>query len=147
MKPHFRFISTYRGESDFQVYDDTGSYRATFRLFAEPYDSKLHNYSPENYRLQVVSTVGLLRRSACDAPIPMETVRAFNAWREAEESERANRIRAEWHRYAETPQEAEEWIRDTFQRPRVRGTCEWVQGPGLSGHWRILELDAETVAA
>ena len=147
MKPHFQFISIYRGESDFQIYDDTGSYRAHLRIFAEPYDSKLHNLSPEDYRLQIASTVGLLRRSPCDPPIPAGTVRAFNQWRETVEAERANKIRAEWHRYAETPQEAEEWIRDASQRLRARGTCEWVQGPGLTGHWRILELDAESVAA
>lgn len=146
MKPHFRFISHYRGESDYEISDRTGSYRAHLLIAAEPYDAKLHNYSPERYRREVVATVGFLRRSACES-VPLETVQAFNEWQIARSQDAAARMLAEWRRYGDSIEEVKEWIRATFVSNLASGTCEWVQGPGISGQWRILELEAETVAA
>ena len=99
MNPHFRFISSYRGEFDYQVTDATGTYRATFHVSAEPW-STAWNYTQSDYARDVAGAVGLL--TACCRTIPEETVTAFNAWRAAEYEDFCQHILSRPDRYEVT---------------------------------------------
>lgn len=136
MKLHFRFISSYRGNFDYQVTDSTGTYRATFHDFAEPW-STAWNYTQSDYARDVAGAVGLL--TACCRTIPEETVTAFNAWREAKHADFCRAILSRPDRYEVTDPN------DPFLAqfvPKVARGAVYVDGFG----WRVTSPDMACAA-
>jgi hypothetical protein len=86
VEPRFRWTCSYMGRQEFEVIDETGTYRVETRYEASDYQRGISSYDDQGWQREVVDAIGLLYRyhGRLDQPIPQSTVDAFNAWRLAE---------------------------------------------------------------
>jgi hypothetical protein len=121
----FQFLSGYRGESDFMVYNDPAipeNYRVHLRFTVDDADRKAFN--EQGWR-EVLTSPGILRCGVHwnDGQVSAEVLSAFNDWRAAEFAamieERRARISAEdFAKYyaplaAPTPAVAGHWSKES----------------------------------
>ena len=128
----FNFISSYRGMVDYgiQAYNDLlDGKRIEHRAFADPLfdqDGKRQfNYTPEEYKRMVLSTVGYLYRlnGSVDLPFSAEYARVFN-------QQKRDEYQAGLKRWTEKyPDDLDIYTKDG--PTQAKGTCWLVHmGPG-----------------
>lgn len=101
IKPHFRWLCSYRGSADYMITDETGTYRAELRYRADEEDAAIYNGSREEWNRDVVAAVNVLRRYCADKPIAPHVLAAFNQWRADERAKHIAEMKAQPHRYGE----------------------------------------------
>lgn len=100
----FRWTSGYRGETEYEIYDRTGCYRARLLHTLTAYDDKHcpYNGTRADYERDVVGAHNLLHRAySSDKEIPADTLAAFNQWRAQEHFRHLEDIRSQPTRYGE----------------------------------------------
>jgi hypothetical protein len=99
----FRWASSYQGEVEYEVWaPGEAVYRVELRTVADDWMRRGYNGDDEEFRREVVETVGLLRRKHdCGRGIPDAVVDAFNTWRLEEHRTQLAKLRAAPERYGE----------------------------------------------
>lgn len=96
----FRWVSSYQGCTHFEVSGDGTPYRVVLRWQASAYERSKFNGNDDEWQVEVVATVGLLRRAHdTHKPMSFQVVSAFNAWRAAEHARLVREIREQPERY------------------------------------------------
>lgn len=128
----FEWKSSYMGETDYIIHDETGSYRATLRHNLGDYERSILNYDAAGIAKHVESKIGLLVRSVCDneGEIPAATIAAFNAWCDSEYEAAESHFLANPDRYGEESN----W-RDICKRPIPVSAGRWT----LESGWTRVE--------
>ncbi len=94
----FAFKSSYMNCVWFTVSDSTGHYEAELRLGLSDYEAGIYN---GNYQADCAPMVGFMRATL--RQIPIETVRAFNAWQKEKTESALAKMDAAPERYGIIP--------------------------------------------
>ena len=99
--PRFKFHCSYQGSTWFDVWDATGMYQIELRRSADDYERKFYNGDDADWQRNIVAMIGVMRGASgsIEREIPADTLRAFNAWRQAEHDEHLAQMRAQPERY------------------------------------------------
>lgn len=133
---YFGWVLSFMGTVEYEVADDTGTYRAEIRHSYSDYELSIAN--GDDVRMHIKESVGILRRHSCASPsdhsfeMPTATVAAFNAWRLARHLAFVAKLEAAPERYGVIAED------DPLRKPPMiakRGRFE-------RGHWVTEEPQA-----
>ena len=137
MTPHFHWKSAYKGEVDYIITDETGTYRASLRYSAGCFHPHEYNCDTiEEWIRDIADSVGVLHKfcSTTDGPVPPATLAAFNKWRQDEHDAQIAHLLAHPEKYGNIYEDTSPWWVRALAPPVPAVTGVYVVGKG----WEIV---------